>query len=146
MYCKKCGKEVDDDSLFCPFCGASLNDNDVEDEAEAVDVDNNSDRGPWKVFAIVGYVLGILSFVLAFFVGVGIEIAPAGIVFSALGKKSTDPEKKAKAEKGLKLSIAAIIISFVAIIAFAIILVATGAMDEFIEYLEDLDIEFSMGM
>lgn len=23
MYCKKCGKQIDDDSAFCPGCGAS---------------------------------------------------------------------------------------------------------------------------
>ena len=31
MYCKKCGKQITDDSLFCKFCGASVqNDHDGE--------------------------------------------------------------------------------------------------------------------
>lgn len=26
MYCKNCGKEISDDSVFCQFCGKKLND------------------------------------------------------------------------------------------------------------------------
>jgi uncharacterized membrane protein YvbJ len=24
MYCKKCGKQIDDDSMFCSFCGTKV--------------------------------------------------------------------------------------------------------------------------
>ena len=26
MYCKKCGKELDDEAKFCPYCGTSTRD------------------------------------------------------------------------------------------------------------------------
>ena len=120
MFCKKCGKQVEDGSSFCPYCGADLR----EQQEEVVDANFDEptpSRGPWKAFAIVGYVLGIVGFATSFLI-FGMDIAIFGIVFSALGKKTTDEDAKAKAEKGLKLSIAGTIISFV--LLFVLIVVA----------------------
>lgn len=142
MYCKVCGKEVADDTVFCPYCGAKLdnNDNDVLDTEE---VSEHNDNGPWKVFAIVGYVLGIIGFVGSFLVW-GLSFSVPGIVFSALGKKSTDPEKQAKANKGLKFAIAGTIIGFVATFALVVVLtvlVVTGVIDPEVFSNFDIDIE-----
>lgn len=30
MYCRKCGKEISDDSLFCPSCGEKVNLSDID--------------------------------------------------------------------------------------------------------------------
>ena len=35
MYCKQCGKQIDDDARFCPSCGASVS---VSREADASDI------------------------------------------------------------------------------------------------------------
>ena len=139
MYCKKCGKQVEDGSSFCPYCGADLREQEVE-VVEAESEKNEVSRGPWKAFAIVGYFLGIVGFVTSFLI-FGMEFSVFGIVFSALGLKTTDEEAKAKAKKGLKLSIAATIISVVLLFALMIVLVAliaSGAVDveEIVSYIE----------
>lgn len=141
MYCKKCGKQVEDGSSFCPYCGADLKEQEVEVvEANVESEKPQESRGPWKVFAIVGYVLGIVGFVTSFFL-IGLEFSVPGIVFSALGKKTSDENAKAKANKGLKLSIAGTIISIALTFVLAIvcvILIASGAVDveEIISYIE----------
>ena len=139
MYCKKCGKQVEDGSSFCPYCGADLKEQEVE-VVEAEEQKPQESRGPWKAFAIVGYVLGIVGFVTSFFL-IGLEFSVPGIVFSALGKKTSDENAKAKANKGLKLSIAGTIISIALTFVLAIvcvILIASGAVDveEIVSYIE----------
>ena len=34
MYCKKCGKQIDDDSAFCVHCGNNINPKNKEQENE----------------------------------------------------------------------------------------------------------------
>lgn len=131
MFCKVCGKEVDNDSQFCPFCGADLR-SEIEEVENAEQEPVKSSKGPWNAFALVGFILGIVSFVGSFVI-IGMEIAIPGIIFSALGKKSEDENKKAKASKGLKLSIAALIIGIVMSIILGIVigaLIASGAISE----------------
>ena len=150
MYCKKCGKMVEDGSTFCPYCGSDLREEQVEvnenDVAEAAPA--NEDNGPWKVFALVGYILGIVSLAGSIlFIGLGTGVP--GIVFSILGKKSTNPERQQKAAKGLKLSIWGLIIStvlYIVLIVVLTILVMNGTIDaESVEFLEFLGIDFNTG-
>lgn len=42
MYCYKCGKKIDDDSNFCPFCGADLKDRTEEQNELSLKIDNSS--------------------------------------------------------------------------------------------------------
>ena len=150
MYCKKCGKMVEDGSTFCPYCGADLREEQVEvnenDVAEAAPA--NEDNGPWKVFALVGYILGIVSLAGSIlFIGLGTGVP--GIVLSILGKKSTNPDRQQKAAKGLKLSIWGLIIStvlYIVLIVVLTILVMNGTIDaESVEFLEFLGIDFNTG-
>lgn len=73
---------------------------------------NKMDKGPWKVFAIIGYVHGIVAifavlipFCFPFSIGLAIE----GFIFSMLGKKSINQEQKAST--GISLCLAAFFIS-----------------------------------
>ena len=122
MYCKKCGKMVEDNSAFCPYCGADLRDQEEVDEAiEVAEATyTNEDDGPWKVFALLGFILGIVSLAGAIFT-VGLYTGIPGIVLSALGKKSKDPDRQEKAAKGLKLSIVGLIVSIVVEIILVVV-------------------------
>lgn len=129
MFCKYCGKEIENDSKFCPFCGSQV---EPEEEAlEPVILDENEKseekehKGPWNAFAKVGYILGILGFVLSFFAA-GLNIAIPGLVFSILGKRASEDELKEKANKGFKFALAGIIIGAIVSIVLGIVLGALG--------------------
>ena len=79
-------------------------------------------RGPWKAFAIAGFVHGIVSLVFFFYPVLGIAIGIPGIVFSALGQKSV--QKRTLAKVGLGLSIAGIVASVIWIIVLFTVLTA----------------------
>lgn len=73
---------------------------------------NKMDKGPWKVFAYIGYISGIISifvvlipFCFPFSIGLAIE----GFIFSLLGKKSINQEQKAST--GISLCLASFFIS-----------------------------------
>ena len=107
MFCKNCGKEIDDKAVICPNCGVA-----VEREAPAAPPKTNT--------------LAIVGFVLSFFVAI------AGLVCSIIARKQC----KERGEGGAGLALAGIIISIaemvIAVIYFVIIIVAliaaAGAM------------------
>lgn len=101
MYCKNCGKEINDGAAVCPHCGVVVN-------KEAL-----SPASPkMNTLAIVG-------FILSFF------IAIAGLVCSIIGRKQCQE----RGENGAGFAFAGIIISIVsiaAIVLYVIIVVATA--------------------
>lgn len=84
---------------------------DIVEENEHVVNQPVKERGPWKVFAIIGYIIGIVSLVSIFVPFVGSGMAVDGIIMSALGKKSES--KRHLAKKGLTFSIVACAVNFV---------------------------------
>lgn len=50
MYCKKCGKQIDDDAIFCPSCGTKVNGTDnskSEEKGKMIEsTDNDSSKCP----------------------------------------------------------------------------------------------------
>lgn len=146
MFCRKCGNKLNDNAVFCDQCGVKIEkDNeecviDIEEDSHAIDqlieaekeiineevVINKpvSERGPWKAFANVGNILGIVSLAtmwIPFLVCCSYGIY--GIIFSGLGVRSSSQNKKAKS--GLAKSIVATVINFVlTIVIYAIILFA----------------------
>lgn len=90
------------------------------------------EEGPWKVFATLGLVFGIVGLVLSFAYGAGMGFAVPGLVFSILGKKSVINGGKAKT--GLVLNIIAIALAIIAFIAIVVLIpiiasAASGALD-----------------
>ena len=102
MYCKNCGKEIDDKATACAYCGVSTK---QEQKIYYVSTEKTN------AIAIVG-------FVLSFFVAI------AGLICCILAYKRA-PEY---GDKGLELSIAGITVSsaFMVIGLIFIILVSAG--------------------
>ena len=129
MFCKKCGKEIDDGVKFCPYCGTNMEAEiqpSAPTETPAATTEVTEDKPPkvWTVFSLVGKILGIvclcaslIPYVNWFSFGFGI----AGIVFSCLGRKAKTEATDRNCSIGLKLSIAAVVISFVMIIVYAVV-------------------------
>ena len=123
MYCSKCGAELRVEDKYCSKCGEKVEEIETV-EAEPVDVESVKEEAPhkgskvWDVFAIIGFVTGLATFVasiLTIFLGeIYIGVAIAGIVFAALGKKSLKYRSKAKV--GLGFAIAATAISVTSLI------------------------------
>lgn len=113
MYCNKCGKEVDNNEKFCPYCGNKLTDDAVVSGETTTATSNAS-----LVFAIIGLVLGISSIALCFVPIFGIMLGLAGIVLAILGLKS---RKHGMAVTGLALSIVGAILSVILTISIMVL-------------------------
>lgn len=87
MYCKNCGKEINDSAAVCPYCGVVVNQSAL---SPAVQKTNT---------------LAIVGFILSFF------IAIAGLVCSIIARKQCYE----RGEGGASLALAGIIISIVSI-------------------------------
>ena len=130
MYCKYCGKEIEEDIKFCPYCGKNLQEKQPE-EAPAAAVPQTSstpaqveEKKPpkvWTVFSRIGRILGIVCFATSFvpFLNYSsLMLGIVGIVFSCLARKAQNEEADKNSRTGLKFSIAAVVVSFVMIILF----------------------------
>lgn len=108
MFCKQCGKEIEDTAAFCPNCGAKL----VDDNATT-----KKDSGDNE--AIIGFVFGLVSII--FFITIIIPVL--GIYFSNKGKNSS---KAGFAKAGKLLSILSLILPVCALLVFLCIFGTTG--------------------
>lgn len=97
MFCKNCGKEIDDNAYVCPYCG-------VRTETTSV-----TGQSATNGFAIAG-------FVLSFFVSL------LGLIFSIIGLK-----KSKECNSGRGLAIAGIIISVASWVIYIILYVTVFA-------------------
>ena len=78
MFCKVCGKEVNDKAIICPACGCK-----ISESEEILATATTADKGKKKinVCCLVGFILALASFFLALY---GI-VAIAGLVLSIIG-------------------------------------------------------------
>ena len=77
MFCKTCGKEINDNAVICPYCGCA-----VSGEIKEKTIENSQDKkGKANVMSIIGFVLSLVSLLLSLFGAVAI----AGLVLSIIG-------------------------------------------------------------
>ena len=99
MYCKNCGKEIDDNAYVCIHCGALVNENKA------------TKNGKLNIFALVG-------FILSFFFSV------PGLVLSIIGYQKADTDydgnMKNYAKAGIIISIVAFAISVILSIVYVV--------------------------
>lgn len=120
MYCKNCGAELKSGALFCSECGER-----AEVVTEVVEQPKKNTK-VWDIFGKIGFIGGLVCFILSFIPFIDLFACSFGIyfiVFSALGKKTSDPGRYVKAVKGLKFSIAGTIIGFVTYIIYMLALI-----------------------
>ncbi len=105
MFCRNCGKEIDDKAVVCPHCGV----------ATGVPLPSEATHSEMNTLAIVG-------FILSFFVAI------AGLVCSILGKKKANE----LGGNGKGLATAGIVISIVSMAVAAVsVIVAVAAILSF---------------
>lgn len=130
-FCKKCGAQLEDGAKFCPKCGATQEE--AAPQVAPIAAAPVEDNGPWKVFAILGLVFGIVGLVFCWAYGSGGLISATGLVFSILGKKSTT--KAGNATAGLILSIIGLALSVIFFIGcIACVACAAEAVDPYYYY------------
>lgn len=145
-YCRKCNNYVEDWKLRCPECGSK--DLFKDKPVDEVKIEKVVEPGPWKVFAKVGYILGIISFIsgaiftvchLIGFLGVVLPILILiclficllsimvffviniqGLIFSILGLISET--NKQVARKGLVFNVIGIVLVMFVFIVWYIVL------------------------
>lgn len=107
MFCKKCGREIPDDSAFCPKCGAQVNMAQPSGENSSFGYYANQAKQEvqkYNIWAIVGFVLSLvpLIFPLGMF---SLVVGTSAFVISIFATKQI----KATEEKGNVFAILGII-------------------------------------
>ena len=115
MFCKYCGKEIEDNAFFCKFCKKSLHYNEEPAQQEAAEAPVTAASPPKKHkseksngYSIASLVLGIVAIsisCLAFYIS--IPCAIAAIIFGKIAIKNKMKDRKL-ARWGVNLGIIAI--------------------------------------
>ena len=100
MFCRNCGKEVNDNAVICPHCGIQL-----------AQIKSEEKKQETNTMAIVG-------FILSFFISI------AGLICSIIGYKKCRDENL----NGKGFAIAGIIISAVSIVITVIYIIVAVAL------------------
>ena len=124
MFCKYCGKEIEDNAFFCKYCKKSLHYNEEPAQQEAVETPASAAPPPVKHknekssgFSITSLVLGILAISISCFaLYISVPCAIAAIIFGKLAIKNKMKDRKL-ARWGVNLGIIAlgICVVFIAI-------------------------------
>lgn len=103
MFCLKCGKEIDDTAMACPFCGCA-----TENSGMVMDVgtDNTSAKSA-ETLSNVGIALGGIGIVMAWLLAILGYLFGGGALAVAILARGKDRESK-KARIALYVSIAAL--------------------------------------
>ena len=105
MYCKNCGKEINNDAEFCPYCGTSTNENNnIPNMTKQNQSTNPSDTGS-AGWAVLGFFVPLVGLILY------------------LVWRDTEPKNAKMAGKGALISV---IISVVLTIISVICIAVTG--------------------
>lgn len=105
MFCKNCGKEIDDKAVICIHCGVAV---------QPLTAVRETEEKKMNVFGIVGFILSIVAFFLSFYCVVPV----CAVVFSAIGMT-----KRKNCTSANKLTLAGLILSIIALVLDVFMLV-----------------------
>lgn len=108
MFCKNCGKEIDDKAVICPHCGVAQ-----------ANLAEPAEKKPVNGLGIAGFVISLLSMYLSVYFCIASIV---GLVLSTIGYA----KRKNHSLNGLAL--AGIIISIVTFVIWAIVWLAVGSL------------------
>lgn len=122
MFCKNCGKEIDDNALVCPNCGVATEK--MQQEAAITATAEAPATKKVNVCAILGLIFSILAFVgiwvfgWLFYIG-----APAALVLSIVGIVMSK-----KLNNGKGLAIAGLVVTIFDVVFYLIFLFVLVAL------------------
>ena len=127
MFCRNCGKEQEEGSVYCYSCGSKLKENNEQTVETSTPVNQSNPISTPNVrrskFALLGFIFSLIPVAIFMFIGehltldayvilYSIIVLPCsilGIVFSSIGLKHTS----AKKQEGKGFAIAGLIVSIV---------------------------------
>ena len=122
MICSMCGCKIPASSAVCPICQQPTQgyDRRRQDPRVAYRVQERPRvrKKPFNVFALIGFIFAMLGLLVTIASGSGIALSIAGLVLGIIGLV-----KSKKTGTGKGFAIAAIVVSAVAIVLFAVALV-----------------------
>ena len=63
MFCRNCGKEIDDNAYVCPHCGVKVKDEEAERREQLAQADSGSKVG-WGILSLLIPLVGLILFCL----------------------------------------------------------------------------------
>ena len=112
MFCRNCGKEINDTTIFCPHCGAQAN---AEPEPEKVNLEFDAPvQKKLSIKALVGFIVSLAGILIA-----ALPCGIVGLIFSILGKKEVDTQGKS----GKGFAIAGMVVSIFDIVFGALMVI-----------------------
>ena len=132
MKCQNCGYESKN-LLYCPVCGEKIieakqteeKEEDLFEKIEKKQEPKQEAGMQYKVFAIIGYVLGLVSVILCWVPFMFFYSVP-GIIFSKVGDKPTNKQQFAK--KGYRLSVIGTVINAIITVGFIALMITLTAL------------------
>lgn len=133
MFCKNCGKEINDQAVVCVHCGCAVANaapKAANPTAPMVGAGNDG-----KGLSIAALVLGLIGLVFAWFgwfCYVALACAIAGIIFGGMGmnkSKAANGKASGLAVAGLVLGIIGTVFALFAVLVCTIILGAANAVE-----------------
>lgn len=100
MFCRNCGKQINDEIKYCPFCGTATNFTPAQTQHGS---NSSAPAKKTNPFSIAGFVLSLVSFYLGFFFCI---IPALGLVFGIIGLNAPK-----ETNSGHGLALAGVIIS-----------------------------------
>ncbi len=110
MYCKNCGKEINDNAVVCPYCGVAT------DKLDKAAVGGKKING----FGIAGFVVSLASLLW-----LGIYFCIAGIIGLVLSIVGIKNRKNSDSCNGL--AIAGLVIGIISLVVWGLLWIIVGA-------------------
>jgi uncharacterized membrane protein YvbJ len=93
MFCLKCGKEIDDNAMRCPYCNCPTENAGTTVDTSTIDPSLQSGEN----LGLVGIILGAIGAVFAWLIAIiGWICAGTGLALSVVGNNKNKSTKKCK--------------------------------------------------